>query len=762
MKRTKAEAAPGEPGAATLPTAAAGISPVEHRLARLPSGVVLLEMNCSVPAAGGPGGGGAALLTVGGAPLPPPSALLSFPSRPDAPPRAILATHDAANLLRPGAACVLLLGGAPAAAFVLDVPVPADSLVLGREPGDHERLLRFLVGTCAPTLRAADDPGLAALCHSLARGAISGEAVPLSHPSALLSAWAVPATAGAPLGGGGAWRLLSRGAARRIAPPENGVLLLEEPPVAGAVLLPPAPAAPLAVRTAAGGAPLPSLAALAREALRPDGGPGAPGAARRVLPVLLRRARSDARCAALLREAQLLAPARPQRLDDPAKPVGGALELALSDHGGGLFLCGWLRDPLMLVAGLELSGPAGAPQAIPPAALHRVPRPDLAERFARAPHGGAGLLPGFLAHLPEADHPGVAQWRLGLRLASGASLDLAAPPGLLPPEAARDLVLRSAHPDALRPGLLDDCIAPAAERLHAAAVRGWTGAPEVVEFGAAPPAGRAPDVTVVVPLYRTLRFLRFQIAAFARDPEVRGAADLVFVLDSPEQRAEVEPLLRGLSALHGGLPLRLAVMPNNRGYAAACNAGAALARADALLFLNSDVLPAAPGWLPPLLGRLRADPGLSAAGPKLLFEDGSVQHAGMVFRRDAAGEWFNDHRCKGFPRSHPDAAGPARPVPAVTGAALCVRRAAFEAAGGFDTGYVIGDFEDSDLCLKLHGAGGGIAYEPASELFHFERQSVSAHEGHARTLAGAYNRRRHHRRWDRAMADLMARFPEDA
>lgn len=313
------------------------------------------------------------------------------------------------------------------------------------------------------------------------------------------------------------------------------------------------------------------------------------------------------------------------------------------------------------------------------------------------------------------------------------------------------------HPDALRPGLLDACIVPAAARLHAAAVRGWTGAPEVVEFGAA--AAERPRITIVVPLYRTLRFLRFQLAAFACDPEVRDAADLVFVLASPEQRAEVESLLRGLAALHGGLAFRLAVMPGNRGYAAACNAGAAIARAETLLFLNSDVLPAAPGWLQPLLERLRRDRELAAVGPKLLFEDGSVQHAGMVSRRDATGEWFNDHRCKGYPRSHPDAAEACR-VPAVTGAALCVRRPAFEASGGFGTGFVIGDFEDSDLCLKLRAAGGEIAYEPAAELFHFERQSVSQHEGHARTLAGAYNRRRHHRRWDATLAALAPRFPE--
>jgi GT2 family glycosyltransferase len=200
-------------------------------------------------------------------------------------------------------------------------------------------------------------------------------------------------------------------------------------------------------------------------------------------------------------------------------------------------------------------------------------------------------------------------------------------------------------------------------------------------------------------------------------------------------------------------------MPENRGYAGACNAGAALARGPALLLLNSDVLPAAPGWLGALLGRLEREEGLAAVGPKLLFEDGSIQHAGLFFRRGEDGQWLNDHYAKGFPRSYGPAQA-AREVPAVTGAALCVRRAAFEAAGGLCTDYVVGDFEDSDLCLALREAGYGIGYEPAAELFHFERQSIAEHAGHARTLAGAYNRRLHHQRWDGALSALMARFPE--
>jgi GT2 family glycosyltransferase len=98
-------------------------------------------------------------------------------------------------------------------------------------------------------------------------------------------------------------------------------------------------------------------------------------------------------------------------------------------------------------------------------------------------------------------------------------------------------------------------------------------------------------------------------------------------------------------------------------------------------------------------------------------------------------------------------------VPGVTGALLCLRRHVFEALGGVCTDYVVGDYEDSDLCLRLRAAGGEIAYVPEAELYHFERQSIREHGGYARTLACSYNRHLHHARWAPAMEALMARFP---
>ena len=88
---------------------------------------------------------------------------------------------------------------------------------------------------------------------------------------------------------------------------------------------------------------------------------------------------------------------------------------------------------------------------------------------------------------------------------------------------------------------------------------------------------------------------------------------------------------------------------------------------------------------------------------------------------------------------------------------MLLARDRFFAVGGFGTEYAIGDYEDSDLCLKLRAAGGEILYEPAAELYHFERQSIREHLVHDRDLATACNRRLHHARWDATIEALMAR-----
>lgn len=467
-----------------------------------------------------------------------------------------------------------------------------------------------------------------------------------------------------------------------------------------------------------------------------------------LLPAVLGHRSDEPAIAGLIEAASLLSPARPRTRADLGRAVAGMLELALPDRAGGLFLRGWLRDPHGLIAGLALATASGA-RALPAEAVHRFRRRDLTERFRNAAHAPGEEGEGFVVHVPDAAGVG-PQPDLLVQLKGGAAIALTPALRTLPPAAARNAVLASVRPEALTEAMLAHCIAPAAMRLHAAHLAAPR-KPVVRRLGDQP---RSPEVSVIIPLYRNLSFLRIQLAAFAADPDWREA-ETIIVLDSPEQAAEVEHLLRGLHLMHG-LPLVLAVPPRNLGYAGANNLGASLARGRMVLLLNSDVVPDRPGWLSLMLAAASAK-GVGVVGPKLLFDDGSIQHAGLYFARDPEGVWYNRHYHKGFPRSYAPACE-GREVPAVTGAALMVKRTLFEAVGGLTEDYIVGDYEDSDLCLKLRAAGARIRYEPAAELWHFERRSIGFHQGYTGTLASHVNRRLHAERWGAVMEALMRRF----
>jgi len=82
-----------------------------------------------------------------------------------------------------------------------------------------------------------------------------------------------------------------------------------------------------------------------------------------------------------------------------------------------------------------------------------------------------------------------------------------------------------------------------------------------------------------------------------------------------------------------------------------------------------------------------------------------------------------------------------------------MRRSDFERIGGWDTGYLIGDFEDSDLCLKLRSANFDIAYCPAVQLTHLERQSFKLlGSDEMRTRIVIYNAVRHQNKWQALLA----------
>lgn len=412
------------------------------------------------------------------------------------------------------------------------------------------------------------------------------------------------------------------------------------------------------------------------------------------------------------------------------------------------YVKGWVWDPEGRVTSLLARTPEGAAIDILQC-LHRYERPDVAE-FFRGPTGVDPLRSGLVG-LVTVSSPirSRAGWRLQMVTGDGAQLESAVDvsdgdPFRLRQTIVADLGLITPVSDRL----LREHVHPAVTRL-AASLPAHAEVTKVVTYGA---AAERPPVSVVIPLYRRIDFLAHQLASFANDPAIREA-DLVYVLDSPELAESLfasAPLLYELYRV----PFRLAVLSRNYGYALANNAGAELARAPLLLLLNSDVIPERPGWLQRMVSAHRSTPSPGALGPKLLYEDGSIQHAGLYFRRlPDPPEWSNEHFFKGYHRQF----GPAcvdRPVPAVTGACFLVDRALFRALGGLRDSFLQGDYEDSDLCLRLIESGRQNWYLSEVELFHLEAQS---HSGSARVPTTRYNRWLQTRLWDERIAELMQR-----
>jgi GT2 family glycosyltransferase len=152
-------------------------------------------------------------------------------------------------------------------------------------------------------------------------------------------------------------------------------------------------------------------------------------------------------------------------------------------------------------------------------------------------------------------------------------------------------------------------------------------------------------------------------------------------------------------------------------FSAVVNLGAAHATGEYLLLLNDDTEVISADWLVRMINACRSDVG--AVGAKLLFEDGTLQHAGHTYRTSL------DHVGFGLPGDSTGRNGVLsrrREVAGVTAACMLTPSLVFDAVGGL-TVLLPGNYNDVDYCMKLRMAGWSIVYEPSAALYHFESQS---------------------------------------
>lgn len=229
-------------------------------------------------------------------------------------------------------------------------------------------------------------------------------------------------------------------------------------------------------------------------------------------------------------------------------------------------------------------------------------------------------------------------------------------------------------------------------------------------------ADSPPRVSIVIPTFNKLAMTR-QCLRVLRQHTPRELYELIVV-----DNGSYDGTGCYLRSQEKRFPLRAILNHENRGFAAACNQGAAAARGEYVLFLNNDTEPHG-GWLESLVEILDHDPRVAAVGSKLLFADGTIQHGGVAVIEDRTGgdPLGARHLSYQKPADAPEANRPLL-LQAVTAACALMRREAFDAVGAFDEDYWNG-YEDVDLCFKLKQAGWNIVYEPRSILTHHESQS---------------------------------------
>ncbi len=152
----------------------------------------------------------------------------------------------------------------------------------------------------------------------------------------------------------------------------------------------------------------------------------------------------------------------------------------------------------------------------------------------------------------------------------------------------------------------------------------------------------------------------------------------------------------------------------NLGFAKACNQGAKAAKGTYLLFLNNDTVPQE-GWLDAMVETIEEKPKAGIVGSKLLYPDGTIQHAGVVFYRESS---VISHIYKGLKADHRNV-DYMRDFNAVTGACLLIPKKLFFDLQGFYEGFIAG-YEDVDLCLRTKEKGLRVIYQPKSVLIHHE------------------------------------------
>jgi len=226
-------------------------------------------------------------------------------------------------------------------------------------------------------------------------------------------------------------------------------------------------------------------------------------------------------------------------------------------------------------------------------------------------------------------------------------------------------------------------------------------------------------ISVIIPTRDSVDMVFALISSLRRRAANWGLVEIIVVVNGhldPRSRfglSEIEKQFDRVQIVYRQVPFNWAEINNT--------AVRDVSSGELLVFLNDDMICLTDAWDTRLRGQLaRAEIGV--VGGRLLYPNGTLQHAGIAFSQDGttAHEAMGDAPDDGF---YLDRTLLTHETGAVTGAFLACRRAEFESLGGFDAQRYVVTSSDADFCVRVRASGKVVIYDPSLSWIHYESVS---------------------------------------
>lgn len=226
-----------------------------------------------------------------------------------------------------------------------------------------------------------------------------------------------------------------------------------------------------------------------------------------------------------------------------------------------------------------------------------------------------------------------------------------------------------------------------------------------------------PMVSVIIPTKDHVELLRTAVETILE--RTRYSNYEIIILDNNSVERETFWYFEEITEKSAKVTVEKASFPFN--WSKLNNFGITKAKGDVLIFLNNDVEIISRDWMRRLAETVM-QPGIGVAGGLLLYEDNTIQHAGVVI---GMGGWA-EHVFKGMKPVHYGSpfVSPmvTRNVMAVTGACMAISRKTIEDIGNFDEEFIICG-SDVEICIRAFQAGYRNVYNPHVQLYHLESKT---------------------------------------